>query len=730
MSNIPFPSQLLTGATIEEMGHHPSTKRGATPGAGPSRDADGADPQGGSGPGFASVFDEFARAGESGAQREERQLNASARVVPEVGRESQVEVEQGKPSPTHPTDAPVPEQGEEPRDPTQVTPSARGSDDDTPDRNTVSDEVAPTGNRIKQPRGVAPDALAALAYPGVFLTSQDVARVASATDAGHAGGQVRGAATGQTGPVANTLTTTPELAPLRLTEASGASNPVVHTTHSIAPVVSTGTQDSVTQGMGQRRMTVAGSVLTGLDGQMGNNGNPSGIASRPDGALQHLGIAVPPGLRDGGASGLDDLGARTSTLAKTAPLSGQNPGTVGPRAGHSVADSVKPMEVQVSVMPQTRPGPVPPQGGPRIVAAQPMIPQTPPGDGSRVNNPLVSPHMTEPEQQVRTVLNTATAIPATATLSGGGLPAAVSTGAVEATQILPATQPSQGRDAFPETAPSQSRVLQPGVRGLETSMPASDVARVAPAAWQGSQPEPVAQSALTRQSRDAGPRGDVGASSRAEVSLQTTLQTTPLNTPMAVPVTSTSALTATANLGTDTGMSIEGDTSSFADEFLTDPLLDPRSASLTTTATSRTAPVGFSSAAIAAQIADALGQTRTGQVELRLNPEELGQVRISLSPSEGAITMSIQAERAETLDLMRRHIAELTMEFEALGYDTITFEFGHSGLSGQNGQASDADTQRGGGTVASEMDDTAMAVPLPLAQTAQGGATTGLDLRL
>ena len=79
---------------------------------------------------------------------------------------------------------------------------------------------------------------------------------------------------------------------------------------------------------------------------------------------------------------------------------------------------------------------------------------------------------------------------------------------------------------------------------------------------------------------------------------------------------------------------------------------------------------------IGLQLASASSAQSGGQVELRLNPEELGRVRLSLTPGDGTMVVSIVAERGETLDLMRRHINLLAEEFQELGYSNLQFDFG------------------------------------------------------
>ncbi|WP_299081985.1 flagellar hook-length control protein FliK [uncultured Ruegeria sp.] len=83
--------------------------------------------------------------------------------------------------------------------------------------------------------------------------------------------------------------------------------------------------------------------------------------------------------------------------------------------------------------------------------------------------------------------------------------------------------------------------------------------------------------------------------------------------------------------------------------------------------------------AIAGQLAAAI-QSRpgSGAIEIALNPEELGRVSIVLNGREDGLHMTIAAERPETLDLMRRHMATLTAEFQKLGYGEMSFDLGTS----------------------------------------------------
>ncbi|WP_461308302.1 flagellar hook-length control protein FliK, partial [Albidovulum sp.] len=119
-----------------------------------------------------------------------------------------------------------------------------------------------------------------------------------------------------------------------------------------------------------------------------------------------------------------------------------------------------------------------------------------------------------------------------------------------------------------------------------------------------------------------------------------------------------------------------------------------------------------------------------GTVEITLRPEELGKVRITLSPHDSALAMTVQAERPETLDLMRRHIESLAQEFRALGFTDLSFSFS-SGDAGPQGQAAGAmaDNRK----AAEEDPATATAAAAPAAAPVAAPAAAGdgrLDLRL
>jgi flagellar hook-length control protein FliK len=93
-------------------------------------------------------------------------------------------------------------------------------------------------------------------------------------------------------------------------------------------------------------------------------------------------------------------------------------------------------------------------------------------------------------------------------------------------------------------------------------------------------------------------------------------------------------------------------------------------------------------AALPQAVATALKDDPARQVELRLDPPELGSVRFQLDQSNAGLVVTIIAERPETLDLMRRHADQLLADLRQTGFQGASLNFGSSqgqGGSGQNG---------------------------------------------
>ncbi len=81
---------------------------------------------------------------------------------------------------------------------------------------------------------------------------------------------------------------------------------------------------------------------------------------------------------------------------------------------------------------------------------------------------------------------------------------------------------------------------------------------------------------------------------------------------------------------------------------------------------------------IASQVADMAVKADPRGTEIRLDPEELGRLRLALRVDGQSIQVMIAAERPETSDLIRRHIDLLAQEFRQLGYRDVSFTFAGS----------------------------------------------------
>ncbi|WP_332872689.1 flagellar hook-length control protein FliK [Albibacillus kandeliae] len=129
-----------------------------------------------------------------------------------------------------------------------------------------------------------------------------------------------------------------------------------------------------------------------------------------------------------------------------------------------------------------------------------------------------------------------------------------------------------------------------------------------------------------------------------------------------------------------------------------------------------------------ATLAEELARVPRRAVEISLSPEELGRVHMTLSTRDTGLVLVVNADRADTLDLMRRHIDQLGQEFRRMGYQDIGFEFGQSGSEGRSERASDHVNGLLDDAIAtSEVPE----IVVPRAATRPSGAgSAGLDLRL
>jgi hypothetical protein len=132
---------------------------------------------------------------------------------------------------------------------------------------------------------------------------------------------------------------------------------------------------------------------------------------------------------------------------------------------------------------------------------------------------------------------------------------------------------------------------------------------------------------------------------------------------------------------------------------------------------------------VEAMVALVAGQN-DGSTEIALAPEELGKVRLQVqtdvqNPDRLVVVMTF--ERAETLDLFRRHAADLTESLRAAGYGEARLDFGQQGTATGSGAGQGAAPGPEGGANKSDppgpRPDESASAPRP-------AATGTLDLRL
>ena len=129
---------------------------------------------------------------------------------------------------------------------------------------------------------------------------------------------------------------------------------------------------------------------------------------------------------------------------------------------------------------------------------------------------------------------------------------------------------------------------------------------------------------------------------------------------------------------------------------------------------------------IARQLTEVMPSAASRPVEIALSPEELGRVRMGITTDEGKITISILAERPETLDLMRRHIDQLGQSFRSLGYEQVSFLFGQGTGNGDQADVDPKDQNASARTVPAHPDEDQSPVIINVAPT----TASGVDIRL
>ena len=126
---------------------------------------------------------------------------------------------------------------------------------------------------------------------------------------------------------------------------------------------------------------------------------------------------------------------------------------------------------------------------------------------------------------------------------------------------------------------------------------------------------------------------------------------------------------------------------------------------------------------VAQQLVEVARQLPDRPVELSLNPEELGRVRLTFTVADGGISIAVVAERGDTTDLLRRHIDTLAQEFRDLGYREVNIHLSQNGRGNSGGDHSHNAEHNEAGATPAEAEQPSIA-RLSL------GPLAGLDLRL
>lgn len=126
---------------------------------------------------------------------------------------------------------------------------------------------------------------------------------------------------------------------------------------------------------------------------------------------------------------------------------------------------------------------------------------------------------------------------------------------------------------------------------------------------------------------------------------------------------------------------------------------------------------------IGRQLAVAISTNPSGTIEISLNPEELGNVRMQLQMNDGSINLMIGTERPEVLDLMRRNLDVLAQEFKELGFKDVGFSFDQDSQEGEENAGKNGNETSLNGVQSTDADEGPI-------QNEPGESNTDLDIRL
>lgn len=98
------------------------------------------------------------------------------------------------------------------------------------------------------------------------------------------------------------------------------------------------------------------------------------------------------------------------------------------------------------------------------------------------------------------------------------------------------------------------------------------------------------------------------------------------------------------------------------------------------TSAAQTSSAAVANTASAQLVAAIRTEPKSGDIELRLDPPEMGRVRISLSvETADAVKAVLTVERPETLEHLRRNMNQFTDDLRLAGFESIDVEFSEGG---------------------------------------------------
>ena len=127
----------------------------------------------------------------------------------------------------------------------------------------------------------------------------------------------------------------------------------------------------------------------------------------------------------------------------------------------------------------------------------------------------------------------------------------------------------------------------------------------------------------------------------------------------------------------------------FAKEDVLPPLLASEATEARRSAESPVPRLEAPARPVLTQLVQAAKSAIDGMVEVKLSPEELGRVRLAMTTVESGMTVLVTAERAETLDLIRRNIDLFAADLAEQGFTNLNFSFGGETSDGDGEQSDD-----------------------------------------